>query len=89
MSNEEFEKMFGNDPLFGTMIIIRDWVNKYYVSKEKIRKLTNYYEKKLEEFEEKEKEWKNMNEEQKIRHNFAKAMYEDYYYAYKELLKGE
>ena len=36
MSNEEFEEMFGNVP-FGTMIIIRDWVNKHYVSKDKIR----------------------------------------------------
>lgn len=36
MSNEEFEKMFEDTP-FETMIIIRDWVNKYYVSKAEIK----------------------------------------------------
>ncbi len=42
MTSEEFEEMFGDVP-FGTMIIIRDWVNEHYVSKDKIRdKIENY-----------------------------------------------
>lgn len=44
MSNEEFEEMFGNDPLFGTMIIIRDWVNEHYISKDKVLKAIGYEE---------------------------------------------
>ena len=43
MNNEELEEIFENTS-FVTMMIIRDWVNKYYISKDEVLKAIGYEE---------------------------------------------
>lgn len=57
MNNEELEEIFENTS-FVTMMIIRDWVNKYYISKDEVLKALGY--------EENDEEYKRMDSEEKV-----------------------